>query len=429
MSVYLQRYAYPHQLIDEDPSPDTGIIVVIPCYNEPYLLESLESLKACDLPTGTTEVIIIINESDNSMESIKKTNQDAFHSVQTWSKQHNSDRLKFYVHHLTFPTKHAGVGLARKAGMDEAVRRFEAIQKPGGMICCFDADSTCDSNYLVAISSAFNDNPQRPLGASIYFEHPANISNGKLDIGVQQYELHLRYYVNALRYAGFPFAFQTIGSSMAVRSYAYQKHGGMNKRKAGEDFYFLHKIIPMGQFIEINDTRVIPSPRVSDRVPFGTGRAMGDWINGDKSTLDTYNFTSFKDLRVLFKSISSMYQTSGADIDKIISRLPESLQSFIPKGKWTEHIEEINRQSTSIETFVHRFFLWFNGFKVLKFIHFARDHFHPNESIVDSASQLAATYFELKITQYSAQELLKLFRTQDRNFKSEKIGLKHLYFA
>ncbi|MEZ4848575.1 MAG: hypothetical protein R3B93_08135 [Bacteroidia bacterium] len=69
-------------------------------------------------------------------------------------------------------------------------------------------------------------------------------------------------------------AFHCVGSSMAVRSIAYQKRGGMNRRKAGEDFYFLQKFIAEGTLAELSTTKVIPSPRASEKVPFGTGRAI-----------------------------------------------------------------------------------------------------------------------------------------------------------
>jgi len=35
---------------------------------------------------------------------------------------------------------------------------------------------------------------------------------------IAAYELHLRYYVQALRYAGFPHAHHTVGSCLAVRA-------------------------------------------------------------------------------------------------------------------------------------------------------------------------------------------------------------------
>src|SRR4029434_9989987 len=95
---------------------------------------------------------------------------------------------------------------------------------------------------------------------------------------IAAYELHLRYYLQALRTAGFPHGYHTIGSSMAVRARTYMEQGGMNRRQAGEDFYFLHKLIPLGGFTELNSTTVYPLPRPSNRVPFGTGRAVSEWL-------------------------------------------------------------------------------------------------------------------------------------------------------
>ena len=41
------------------------------------------------------------------------------------------------------PAKDAGVGLARKTGMDEALYRFNMLGKPEGIILSYDADSLC----------------------------------------------------------------------------------------------------------------------------------------------------------------------------------------------------------------------------------------------------------------------------------------------
>ena len=96
--------------------------------------------------------------------------------------------------------------------------------------------------------------------------------------GIAAYELHLRYHVRVQKWIGFPYAFQTIGSAMAVRAWAYVKQGGMNRRHAGEDFYFLQKISWLGPISELSTVTVFPSPRLSGRVPFGTGKAVGDYI-------------------------------------------------------------------------------------------------------------------------------------------------------
>ena len=44
-----------------------------------------------------------------------------------------------------------GVGLARKTGMDEAVRRFNSIDKPEGVILNLDADCLVEQNYFVSV--------------------------------------------------------------------------------------------------------------------------------------------------------------------------------------------------------------------------------------------------------------------------------------
>jgi hypothetical protein len=73
-----------------------------------------------------------------------------------------------------------------------------------------------------------------------------------------------------------------------VKSSAYQKYGGMAPRQAGEDFYFINKIAMHGNVGEINDTTIFPSSRISDRVPFGTGDALGKMQNGIRAN-EVYN--------------------------------------------------------------------------------------------------------------------------------------------
>ena len=88
----------------------------------------------------------------------------------------------------------------------------------------------------------------------------ADAPSQKHRLAAAAYECHLRYYVEALRFAGFPHAYHTIGSAMAVRPEAYMKQGGMNRRKAEKIFYFLNKIMLLGNFSECLSTVVYPLP-------------------------------------------------------------------------------------------------------------------------------------------------------------------------
>ena len=139
---------------------------------------------------------------------------------------------------------------------------------------------------------------------SIYFEHPLSGNNYPEAIYkyITLYELHLRYYFQGLAYSGFPYVFHTVGSAIAVKALPYVKAGGMNRRQAGEDFYFIQKLVPAGGYFNLNSTTVYPSPRASSRVPFGTGASIGKLDAGNSSTLLTYNMLAFKELRVFFRT-------------------------------------------------------------------------------------------------------------------------------
>ena len=273
---------------------DTGIIVVIPCFNEKEITRTLDSLNKCQTPACKVEIIIVVNQSEIIPEEIKNQNELSVSEIGAWTEVNESFFNVYTLFEQALPKKHAGVGLARKIGMDEAVMRFESINKDG-VIVCLDADCTVEENYFTEIENHFNKYPKTP-GCSIKYAHPlkGNDFDDYHYEGILNYELFLRYYNLALKHCGVPYAFHTVGSSMAVKSSAYQKQGGMNKRKAGEDFYFLQKIIELGHFTELNSTTVYPSPRTSDRVPFGTGKAINDFLNQEnKEAYLTYSFDSF----------------------------------------------------------------------------------------------------------------------------------------
>ncbi len=414
MSSYLQKSALYPPLIESTPSKNLGLIVVIPCYDEPDLIRSLKSLVECELPESDVEIIVIINAPETADEVLIHVNQKSYDDAMAFAKTQSSKNLNFHIFNISFPPKHAGVGLARKVGMDEAIRRFKHLPKDG-IIICFDADSECDSNYLIEIEKAFLQNPKAP-GAAIYFEHPLEGTQYQEDIykGIIQYELHLRYYCNALRFAGHPFSFQTIGSSMAVRSNIYQAQGGMNKRKAGEDFYFLEKIIPLGNFIEINTTKVIPSPRPSHRVPFGTGKAILQWLDTKENT--SYNLETFKDLKLVFESISDLYNTNNLKL--IYEIYPQTFRNFMNETDFENSIKQIRANTTSEASFTNRFSKWFDLFMCLKFVHHCRDHFYPKAILSGSIMNLFSL-LNVELLTESDKTLLFALRAYDRNYSKK----------
>ena len=412
MTTSLQRQALYPPLIQVGPSPNLGIVVVIPCYDEDFLLLSLLALKRCERPRCDVEVIVVINDGEDAAASVKAKNKHTFEQAKRWALSNALPHLGFHiVYKPGLPKKHAGVGLARKIGMDEACFRFAKAGRPNGIIVCFDADSSCEATYFKALENHFEKNLDAQA-CSIYFEHPLDGIDHDAAVyeAITLYELHLRYYVQAQRWAGIPHAFQTIGSSMAVRCNAYQQQGGMNKRKAGEDFYFLQKFIPLGRFSEITDTKVIPSPRPSHRVPFGTGRAVEGLLQSKKDCL-TYHPNSFKDLQVFLKTKLYGEQRPG----EILAGLPDSIRAFLESQDFEKNIEEIQANTSSRLAFQKRFYRWYDAFMVMKFVHFARDNFYGDIEVKEAARWLLSAYGP--VSQHEAnnldgRQLLGWFRTK-----------------
>ena len=405
---YFDRYCEYPILIDASIAPNTGIVVVIPCFNEPALLESLKALEACHKTQYPIEVIVIINASENASEGIKKQNEATFQSNKGYFK--NSSLKVHFILKNDLPKKHAGVGLARKIGMDEAAKRFLSINKPEGIILCYDADTDCPKDYLEKVENYFLRNPNKKI-ASIHFEHPleGNLPDENYN-AIINYELHLRYYINIQKLIGIPHAYQTIGSSMAVRANAYVEQGGMNKRKAGEDFYFLHKYSLMDEFGVITSTHTIPSARMSDRVPFGTGKDIGDQLSDNNAVYKTYNPKSFWLLKPFIEQVDRL-QTENPDqlkFDKRLNHFLEEIESNIA-------LKRIRKQSTTAEQFRKHFFRWFDGFMVMKYAHFMRDHYFEDIELLEASSKLFTKMNPDKEVPATKKEHLMWFREYDKN--------------
>jgi hypothetical protein len=428
--TYFTRYAHPIEYLGYQPvSEKLGIVVTVPCFNEPDLISTLESLYNCDPTQTPVEIIVLINQTAKSDKKIIKLNEQCYRDATIWAKKYNTPNRRFHIiFEKGIPEKHAGVGLARKIVMDEAIRRLAMSKVYNGIVIGMDADCKCDLNYLSEIERYFQENPAA-TGATIYFEHPISLQETtNHSFGIASYELHLRYLVQALRYSQFPYAFHTLGSTMAVRADTYVKQGGMNKRKAGEDFYFLNKVIPLGNFGEINTTRVIPSGRISDRVPFGTGKAMMKWSESGRSDYYTYNPLIFEDLRTIYSGINEMAGAQKGEIENYYDNLSPYLQKFISKREWIKKIDLINRQVTSIPTFRYRFYQWMNGLKTLKYIHFARDEAHTNVPVIEAYSWLKSKIGLSGQKKENVYESLSALRLYDKEnpyyFRKTTIGTR-----
>ncbi len=405
--TYFKRFQSKETFINVKPSENLFLIIVIPVFNEPDLISALKSLVDCKLPTNDAEIIVIINSSENSSKDIIEQNRKTYNEALIFSEQYSSNHLKIHILNLeNLPHKFAGVGLARKIGMDEALHRFNFLNKPHGLIAGFDADAKVKPNYLKEIENYFFKNPKIDA-CSVDFQHPISGEAFPKEIYnyIIQYELHLRYFIEALRFINFPFAYQTIGSSFVVKAEMYAKQGGMNRRKAGEDFYFLHKIIQQGNYGEIFSTAVFPSPRISDRVPFGTGAAIKKMTEAAQNEYLTYAMESFLVLKVFFDRKNIFYSQFNYE------NLNQSVLEFLQLNNFESDIIKIRKESPDLKAFNKKFFEWFNAFRIIKYLNFAHEkHFKKINVLKESKKLLDYKGLNFDET-LNAENVLLLYRT------------------
>lgn len=410
---FADSYLSKHQH-DEIDLGNPCAVVVIPCFNEPNLDKLIRELSLCHDPKCEIGILVVINSPETATLEELAQNKNSLEIVSEmkeimprWLKMDALEKEKL-------PKKFAGVGWARKIGMDAAISIFDRNDNPDGIIISLDADCSIEENYLEEIVSFLKSNPKN-MTATINFEHPIKrlSKENPLRPAIVNYELYMRYYRNALLYAGFPHALYTIGSCFAVRAIGYVKQGGMNRKQAGEDFYFLHKMTQIGSVKNISSTTVFPEIRTSGRVPFGTGPTLQAWINGNFENKETYPIELFSILRKWFALIGRMY------VEKEIFTGEILFDEFLRQMQFEEKIIELRNNCSNLAIFKSRFFHLFNAFAIIKWLNFSLEKGFARKPLIEEARQLLVLsgYVESAIPD-TEEALLYFFRDIDIHGKN-----------
>lgn len=364
------------------------MIVVIPCYDEPDLFQTLHNIRECERTEANVLILIVFNAGVLSGQKAIEQNRLSYKEAIQFA---NLD----YGHGLCFmsllfedlPRKHAGVGLARKIGMDLAVEHFLRTGNSSGLIVSLDADCKVSTNYLASIWNAFTHD--KHLNATVHqFQHRIEEDDLRMEGAARQYEAYIRYFSAMLQRTGFPYYWHTIGSAFAVSADAYVRVGGMGRQQGGEDFYFLQKVFALGNIQELNDTKVFPMARLSDRVPFGTGPSLQRIMEEPDGNIRAYSEKSFFVLKQLFDMVDQFFNEDLSNLNNLIIKLHPTLQLYLAEIGFTSIIRDCKENSASLITFRKRFFHHFNAFKIIKYL----NGVHPLIFSYDSFAKLVDKY-------------------------------------
>ena len=289
-----------------------GHVLTIPAYGEEReLRKALASIPAG--PLGDVLIVLVVNGRVDSPQSMRDANLATLERLRAAggcgipiaqnTTLHEHPRGALLLVDRATPGRELpprqGVGLARKIAADVALALWSKGRVASPWIHCTDADVALPMDYfeaatpgaptarnasstaddsgvangsVVANDSGVANSPGIASGSEAALLYPfrhVDVTREALE-----YEISLRYYVAGLRFAGSPYAFHTIGSTLAVHATAYARVRGFPRRLAAEDFYLLNKLAKVGTIRSLHGEPIRLSARASKRTPFGTGRAL-----------------------------------------------------------------------------------------------------------------------------------------------------------
>ena len=387
-------------------------VVVIPAYAEKDLIFSTLASIAKNSPSSLeySLILCVVNNKDSSPSEDIENNiwtikcLDALVKGRSLKEFRNENKIYPLLNDIAasgiklgyidaasrgfaLPANKGGVGLARKIGMDMALRlllRSNSNSIPA--IVCLDADTLVSDNYLSVIRKYFTPETKTAIVA---YEHQMP-DNYDQQSAIVCYEIFLRYWVLGLKYAGSPWAFHSIGSTIAVSTEAYLEVRGMNRREAGEDFYFLNKLAKAGEINYVKETCVYPSARPSTRVPFGTGKSIRRFLSG----IDKEEFYSLYDVRifeVLHNWLKLVNEYLMSDEDEILIKAGEInplLNNFLKINDFVLIWSKIRRNSKNKQIRARQFNDWFDGFKTLKLINYFTAELYPKTGMFEALDKI-----------------------------------------
>jgi hypothetical protein len=268
-----------------------------------------------------------------------------------------------------------GVGLARRIGMDLALALHARGRVASPWLGSTDGDARLPADYFASNDAVAPRSPQgvRRAALTLPFLHVPG-GDPEVDRATDAYELSLRYYTIGLVWAGSPYGYESVGSSIVTRADAYAEVRGFPRRQAGEDFYLLDKLAKLGAIHRPAREPILLRARRSSRVPFGTGARVGELVESG-SGLTTYHPRVFMLLRaslaallhaVVERSEPSVAEHLGRSLDPgsvgAVSSALDELSAF-------EALRDCFSASPDARVRKRRLLTWMDALRTLRFIH------------------------------------------------------------
>ena len=340
--------------------------VLIPaCREQQNLPTCISSLAE---QANDTLLVLVLNARQDATPSVHLENQACAQWLKTFPHREITEDIteiqypnltihlidRFTSQNRLLPKE--GVGKARAIAAQYICDLYNKKLVLSPWIRSCDADARFPSDYLHPI-------PYEKGTALLPYIHVGPTGEGLPSTSLQVYEIYLRYYTLGLHYAGSPFAYPTIASTIIMHAETYQKSHGFPNRMAGEDFYLLAKAAKIAPIYYLKRDALKLIDRPSVRVPFGTAQASQQI----KTAGNHKPFYHPKIFSVLKEWINVLNTASDHDLHAQLSKIA-------PEYPPLKKLNNLLRQKATGQRLIQRRHEWFDAFRTLKWIHHMRDH-------------------------------------------------------
>jgi hypothetical protein len=441
LEKYLARHAEPEAALAEGIADRFGHALVVPAYAEKEsLFRMLASIPGG--PDGPVLIVVVLNARKDSPPAVHQANRavrerlvadlpsPAVLSESPPARLHTTAGGRLLVLDRALPGHYLpegqGVGLARKIGNDLALRLWALGRLASAWLHNTDADVVLPGDYF---------EQTRPLDASnvaaaVYFFEHRFAEDPDLALAGRLYEISLRYQVLGLAWAGSPYAYENMGSCLAIPVQAYAEVRGFPRKNAAEDFYALDKLAKVGSIARLAGAPLELEGRPSDRVPFGTGKALRDLTSGRRGLANfrLLHPLAFAHLAAWLRLLESL-ATSG-DPSRALDQLPSAnpffradvLREALEAMGVAKALSEARARSSDAATLRRHLHTWFDAFRTLKLLHALRDGGVGTLPWREALSE--APFTELaSTTQDEPEEMRRALSERERSLAASPAGL------
>ena len=357
-----------------------GHAIEIPAYGEgETLFRTLASVPVGSL--GEVLTVIVLNARRDSPREVHEANAAARERLATLGdaellsgdpevRLFPASRGRVLLIDRASPSSYLppgqGVGLARKIGSDLMLRLHRNGQLSAPWIHATDADVSLPPDYFDQVAEL---DPRTTAAALYAFEHRF-AEEEAWAAAARLYEISLRYNTLGLAWAGSPYAYEALGSCLAVSATAYAEVGGFPKTNALEDVTILNSLARIGAVERLAGAPIVLDGRISTRVPISTGKALSDLVRrpaAEASFLLPHPL-AFAHLAAWIRVLDALARRGA---EALVAELPRGnpffradlLEEALAGIGAFDAVRETIREKADARTTLHRLHGWFDAFR------------------------------------------------------------------